>query len=101
MFFNIVDKRKRNEFNPQCDAVLQKFEMAGENEEESDAEWMGHTTVDQAVRRAQGMDCKVTIFIYDPGYVIEQWAEVTWLHPQISQVSTNGGTACDYRRRVP
>lgn len=85
--FNILDQRRANEHNPTVDVVFEVFNVVGMEQlpdgVEEYTEWQARVSVHDAVCIAQRMVGSVTLFLYDPGWVIDNYGFVFVIHPKL------------------
>lgn len=86
--FNILDQRRANEHNPHVDVVYEVFADNWANfslpaNTRDFTEWQCRTTVEKAVVIAQRFVGKVTMFLYDPGWVNDNYGFIVVVHPKI------------------
>ena len=80
MIHNILDQR-RNEHNARVDVV---FEVWDYTMSRSQTEWIEHTTITEAVEMAMNVfDLRVTMFLYDGGWIRENFNLIPMIHPYI------------------
>ena len=106
MLFNIIDNRKHNEYDHRIDAVFMYFEtnyyeeldgggmdpIAGLHwvtnpHIESGVEWINNTTVKKAVDICYDFKHNVTLYLYDPGYISENFGYLCAIHPRLPKES--------------
>lgn len=88
--FNILDQRRNNEYNPNIDVVYEIFEVKGISDElpngsDTYTEWQARTTVAEAIEVADKFVGSVTLFFYDPGWVITNYNRIVIIHPKIKR----------------
>ncbi len=86
--FNILDQRRANEYNTHVDVVYEVFNGdAGVLPEATEeyTEWQSQTTVQKAISIAQGLVGSVTVFLYDPGWVIDNYGFIVVIHPKLKR----------------
>ena len=88
--FNVLDQRRGNEYNPNVDAVYEVFNVVGVHEElpdgvDSYTEWQARTTVAEAIGVAESLEGSVTLFMYDPGWVIQNFGLIVVIHPKLKR----------------
>lgn len=88
--FNVLDQRRANEHNPNVDVVYEVFNVVGMTEQLPDGvneytEWQARVTVTDAINTAQDIIGSVTVFLYDPGWVIENYGFIIAVHPKLKR----------------
>ncbi len=86
--FNILDQRRVNEHNPIVDVVYEVFadnwaDFSLPANTRDFTEWQQHTTVSNAIVVAQRFIGKVTMFLYDPDWIIDNYGFIVVIHPKI------------------
>jgi hypothetical protein len=89
--FNILDQRRENEHNPTVDVVYEVFSHMGWEEfglpadTEDYTEWQARVSVHDAVCVAQNIVGQVTVFFYDPGWVIANYGFIVTIHHKLKR----------------
>ena len=86
--FNVLDQRRVNEYNPEVDVVFEVFDAETHPMQKSVddfTEWMPRVTVYQASGYAARFSASVTMYLYDPGWVGNNFGFIVILHPKIKR----------------
>lgn len=86
--FNILDQRRMNEHNPTVDAVYEIFadnwaDFSLPANTRDFTEWQHLVSIYDAVCIAQRFVGRVTMYLYDPGWVIENYGFIVTIHPKL------------------
>lgn len=88
--FNILDQRRMNEHNPTVDAVYEIFadnwaDFSLPANTRDFTEWQHLVSIYDAVCIAQRFVGRVTMYLYDPGWVIENYGFIVTIHPKLKR----------------
>lgn len=89
--FNIYDQRRASEHNPsEVDVVFEVFaddwSLHGLPRDFEDfTEWMQKISVYDAVMYSMKLQGKVSMFLYDPGWIIANFGFIVAVHPRIKR----------------
>jgi hypothetical protein len=88
--FNILDQRRKNEYNTNIDVVYEIFASNwtdfGLPESTQDyTEWQHRTSVYEATCIAARLEGLVTMYFYDPGWVIENYGFIVTIHAKLKR----------------
>jgi hypothetical protein len=88
--FNILDQRRTNEYNPAVDAVYEVFadnwaDFGLPPNTQDFTEWQHIVSIYAAVCIAQRFAGRVTMFLYDPGWVIDNFGFIVVVHPKLKR----------------
>ena len=88
--FNILDQRRRNEWNPEVDVVFEVFaddwsDFGLPKTTQDFTEWMARMSVYDASMIAMRFAGKVTMYFYDPGWVGTNFGFIVTIHPKIKR----------------
>ena len=86
--FNILDQRRINEHNSTVDVVYEIFsdnwaDFSLPANTRDFTEWQHLVSIYDAVCLAQRFIGKVTMYLYDPGWVIENYGFIVTIHPKL------------------
>ena len=88
--FNILDQRRANDRNPNCDVVFEIWsddwsECGMPRDTQDFTEWMHRTTVYSASMMAMRFPPHVTMYLYDPNWVPENFGLIVTWHPKLKR----------------
>jgi hypothetical protein len=88
--FNILDQRRNNEHDSTVDIVYEVFsdnwaDYSLPANTRDFTEWQQRMSVYDAVCIAQRFVGKVTMFLYDPGWVIVNFGFIVVVHPKLKR----------------
>ena len=83
--FNILDQRRQNEYDPrEVDVVFEVFEVFVRDKTDF-TEWMPRISIHDATMLATQFNGKVTMYLYDGGWVGTNFGFIVTIHPKLKR----------------